>query len=170
MSQHCRLPHTRPDGLQLEEHRDHQERLWNLERWAWAAFGGLIFAALLGATGGGGLLAHRMTEVWGGVIEYPRIGRWQAGDVIVFHLPGGAVEREVAMGTAFAEAYEIRDLQPPAERVESGPDGQLMYFRLDQGGPARIVLHVRPEHPGLVRWRVGIDGGPPVSLSAFILP
>ena len=170
MIQDVRPPRLRPDGLQLEEHRENQERLWSIERWAWGVFLAITLAAALGATGAGGIFAHGVTEAQGGRIEHPRVGRWQTGDDIVFHFPAGAAERRLTLGPSFAQAYQIVDLQPAPRQVEAGPDGEVMHFRLDRGGPARVVLHVRALYPGLLRWNVRIDGGAPVALTALILP
>lgn len=53
------VPPIRPDGLQLDEHRQFQERFWTIERAAWIVFGMIVIAALAGAFGAGGRLPQQ---------------------------------------------------------------------------------------------------------------
>jgi hypothetical protein len=165
-----KVPAIRPDGLQLDEHRSYQEKLWTVERWAWAAFAAVTLAAILGASGAGGPLSHQLSQVGGGAIEHPRIARWQATDTIIVHFPGGSATRSLTLAPPFAQMFQVEDVQPPARRVEAGPEGEVLHFQLDQGGPAQVVMHIRALSPGLARYRASIDGGAPRDLRTFILP
>jgi hypothetical protein len=163
-------PETRSDGLQLADHRSYQERLWAVERWAWGAFLAIVLAAVLGFTGAGGVLSHRLSDVEGGQVDHPRFARWQANDDIVVHFPKGPLARSLSLAPSFAEAFQVEDIHPRPLRVETGPEGETLHFRMTEGGPARVILHVRPLRPGLARFGVSIDGGAPQELSSLILP
>src|SRR3546814_10863353 len=77
---HLDQPSIRPDGLQVEDHRGYQEKLWTVERAAWIVFIVITLAAALGATGAGGPLSRQVAVTEHGRIDYPRIARWQASD------------------------------------------------------------------------------------------
>lgn len=162
-------PPVRPDGLQLEENRRYQERLWAVERWAWAVFVAVTLAAALGATGAGGLLSRNTDVVAGGEIDVPRIARWQASDEITVRFAAGGRDRTLLLSPQFWRSFQVETLQPRPERMVTAVDGQTIHFAAGKG-PAEVVLHVRPHSPGLVRYRIGIDGSAPVALSTLILP
>ncbi|MBI1178975.1 MAG: hypothetical protein GC201_00350 [Alphaproteobacteria bacterium] len=164
------VPPIRPDGLQLDEHRAYQERLWTVERWAWAGFVAITIAAALGATGSGGPLARSRDGLEGGTVEHPRVTRWQTADEMSVELAPGGGERTLFLGPAFPRAFAIEEVQPQPAAVEVGPDGEALHFRTSGGGPARIVLSLRARHPGLARYAARIDDGAARTLSTLILP
>lgn len=170
MPLHITVPSIRPDGLQLEEKRDYQRRLWRVERWAWGVFIAIVLAAALGLTGSGGLLAHGTVELGSGTVDYPRIGRWQTGETLVIRFPRGPAERSLTLGPQFDESFKIGDVRPRPTKVEAGPDGEIMHFSLDRGGPAQVAIHVTALRTGIARYHAGIDGGAPQELVTFILP
>lgn len=163
-------PGIREDGLQLDEPRRVQERIWTAERWAWVSFGLIVLAALAGLTGSGGPLAHQETRLDGGRLDYPRITRWQSTDDMTLQLAAGPAERRLTLSREFAEAFTIKDIQPAPERAKAVPDGQRLVFRLPDGAPAQIRLYLRPSTPGLVRFRAALDESAPASLSILVLP
>lgn len=170
MPPHATVPIIRPDGLQLEEKRDYQRRLWRVERWAWGVFIAVILAAALGLTGSGGLFAHGAVALDGGTIDYPRIGRWQTGETLVIRFPKGPAERSITLGSQFDEAFKIDDVRPRPSKMEAGPDGETMHFSLDRGGPAQVAINITALRAGIARYHAGIDGGAPQELVTFILP
>jgi hypothetical protein len=163
-------PPIRDDGLQLEENRPFQERLWSTERWAWLAFFAIIAAAIGGFTGAGGYFSHAETNLAGGTIDRPRISRWQASDTFTLRFAPGGTERRLTLSPAFAETFHLEDIQPAPERFEALPSGESMIFLVPQGAPATVWLHVRAMQPGLATYAASIDGGPPASLSTFVMP
>lgn len=161
----------RDDGLQLDEPRRFQERYWTAERWAWAGFALLVAAALAGLTGGGGPLSRAEARLAAGTLDYPQIARWQgADDVTVRFAPAPAGERSLTLSAAFGESLALESVHPEPARVEAGPEGHRLVFRVVAGAPARAVLRVRPSEPGLVRFRAALDGAPGVAVSMLVLP
>ena len=162
-------PAVRPDGLQLNENRSYQEKHWTAERCAWLAFLAIAFAAILGATGSGGVFSHSLASLEGGEMDYPRIARWAASDEMTVRLDQGSGERTLLLSNGFARSFQIESVQPQPVRVDAVPDGQRLRFA-SSGGPAQIVLHLRPQSPGIARFRASIDGGAPQDLATLILP
>lgn len=163
-------PPVRSDGLQLEEHRSFQEKMWTIERWGWAGFGVIIVAALLGVTGGGGYLAHARAQIEGGEIDYPRFARWDTGEGFKVIFAAGEEERALTLSPAFADAFQIEDIRPAPERSQARPDGDRMIFRLIAGAPATVHIHVRAVKPGLARFKAAIDDGARQDITAIVLP
>lgn len=162
-------PSVRPDGLQLDENRPYQERLWTVERWAWAAFLLLTLAAALGATGAGGPFSREVAAVEGGEIDLPRIARWQASDEMTVRFARGSGERTLLLSPQFSRSFQIESILPRPERVVADSDGHTFHFAAGDG-QAEAVLHLRSQSPGLVRYRIGIDGSTPTERSTLILP
>lgn len=160
----------RDDGLQLEEPRRFQERYWTAERWAWAGFALLVLSALAGLTGGGGPLSRGEAELGAGSLDYPRIARWQAVDELTVRFAAGGAERSLTLSPRFAESFALESALPEPLRVEAGPDGKRLVFRLVEGAPGQAVLQVRPSSPGIVGFAAAIDGQRPVPLSTVVLP
>lgn len=162
-------PPVRPDGLQLEDRRRYQEKLWTVERCAWVAFIAITLGALAGITGAGGILSRHSATMDGGEIDHPRIARWQASDEMTVRFVEGAGARSLLLSSGFVESFQIETVQPRPTRVEAVADGQVMHFA-SADGPVQVVLHLRPQHPGLARYRASINGGTAADLSTLILP
>lgn len=160
----------RDDGLQLEEHREFQERFWTIERWAWMAFGLILLLGLAGLAGGGGLLAHTNIVTDAGEVDYPRVARWESADemTITFGLPAG--EHRLALSPRFSQFFQIEDIQPMPERSFTSPAGEVMEFQAENGPPSKVVLHLRAQRPGLARYDISLDGGSPVGVTTVVLP
>lgn len=162
-------PPVRPDGLQLDENRRYQERLWTVERWAWGVFLAVTLAAALGATGAGGPISRNLAVVTGGEIDVPRMTRWEASDKLTVRFAAGSGERTLLLTPQFARSFQVEAILPQPQRVVAASDGHTIHFAAGNG-PAEAVLHLRPQSPGLVRYRVGIDGSMSTELSTLILP
>lgn len=166
---HLDQPAIRPDGLQLQDHRSYQEKLWTVERFAWIVFILITLAALLGATGAGGPISRQMAVTEPGRIDYPRIARWQASDELTVEFAATAGPRRLRLSPEFARSFQVEGVQPTPERVEATPEGQEMHFAAADG-PAQVVMHLRPQSPGLARYRASLNGGEALELWTLILP
>ena len=166
---HLDKPAIRPDGLQLEDHRSYQEKLWTVERCAWLVFIAITLAAALGATGAGGPFSRKLAAIEGGQIDHPRIARWEASDEMAVHFAAVGGPRTLMLSPAFARSFQIEGVQPEPDRVEATPDGQVMHFDAT-GGPVQVIIHLRPQYPSLATYRVSLNGGPAQDLSTLILP
>jgi hypothetical protein len=160
----------RDDGLQLEEHREFQERFWTVERWAWVGFGLILIFALSGLAGGGGFLAHATITMEAGEVDYPRITRWESADevTVTFGSPGD--EHRLTLSPQFSQYFQIEDIQPLPARSATSPAGEVMVFQSENGPQSKVVLHLRPQRPGLAGYEVSLDGGDPVGVTTVVLP
>lgn len=162
-------PPIRPDGLQLNENRSYQEKHWTAERCAWILFLVIALAAILGATGAGGPFSRGSTTLEGGEVDYPRIARWASSDEMTVRLGNGTGERTLQLSNSFARSFQIESIQPQPVGVDAVPGAQALRFG-STGGPAQIVIHLRPQSPGMARFSASIDGGAPQELTTLILP
>jgi hypothetical protein len=160
----------RDDGLQLEEHRGFQERFWTIERWAWAVFGLILLGALAGLAGGGGFFAHATIASEAGEVDYPRVARWESPDEITVRFGSSGAEHRLILSPRFSEYFQIEDIQPMPDRSLVSPAGEVMVFPSEHGPPAKVVLHLRAQRPGLARYDVSLDGGNPVGVATLVLP
>jgi hypothetical protein len=160
----------RDDGLQLAEHRDFQERFWTVERWAWVGFGLILLAAVAGLFGGGGVLAHTTITTEAGKVDYPRVARWESADEVTVTFGSSDEEHRLTLSPQFAQYFQIADIQPLPERSLTGPVGEVMVFQSENGPPSKVVLHLRPQRPGLAGYEVSLDGDDPVGVTTVVLP
>lgn len=161
-------PPVRPDGLQVEDHRRYQERLWTAERWAWGFFVLFTLAALLGATGSGGMLSRHQAVTAAGEIDLPRVTRWQSSDHMMVRFADGG-EHTLLLSPQFSQAFQVEAIRPEPVRVVSGPDGHTIHLA-GGDGPAEAFLYLRPQGPGRTQYSIALDGATPVPLSTLTLP
>ena len=163
-------PPIRADGLQIEEDRTFQERVWSSERAALGAFAVIVLAALSGLAGSGGPLAERRLATEAGTIEYPRVMRWETADRVVLRLAATRPTHEVVLFAPFADRFEIDAVQPVPLTARAGQERLSLDFASDGAAGTEVVLSIRPSAPGLVRYRIGLDGAAPVTLRHLVLP
>jgi hypothetical protein len=158
---------------ELEEDRPFQERFWNAQRVAWFILILIVIAALAGFSGQGGPFARATVSGPAGMIDYPRVTRWETSDEIRLTL-GAGIERQavVEIGPAFPDLFELEDIQPAPAESHAGPNGQRLVFHLDPA-PARreVIMHVRAMRPSFTK---GIDmrigEGPRLRIRSVVLP
>ncbi|MHA6692738.1 hypothetical protein [Devosia sp. A449] len=163
-------PPVRPDGLQLDEHRQFQEKFWTVERFTWGAFLVFIVLALLGLTGDSGVFARRTVIMQGGTLDYPRVARWEGADEFIVQFDAGAPRRTLLLSPDFVANFQIEQIQPSPERSEAGADGNRLSFRFKAGDPASAKLQMRAQSPGLATYGIAVDEGAPVQFHILILP
>ena len=156
----------RPDGLQLDERRDWQRRHWRAERIAWAGFGALVLAALLGLTGAGGPLASARIGIGPAEAAMPRVGRLQRAGLLTIRLPAEPALHEIRLGPGFTDHYTLGTLHPRPRHEATGPGGTRLVVAAPGG---EVRFQVRPHRPGLARFTLGIDGHA-ARLGALVLP
>ncbi|NWJ27604.1 hypothetical protein [Rhizobium sp. RM] len=164
-------PAVREDGLQLEEHRRFQERFWAIERFSWGVFAVIILAALLGVFGSGGPLATQVSELESAILEHPRIGRWEGTDemAIRFKPDSTSNERSLLLSNAFAEVFQVEDIQPLPTRTTIEANGQRLFFDSPARNGGVVTLHIRAQAAGPANFDVMVDDEL-ISLFSFIFP
>lgn len=157
-------------SLDLEDHRKFQFGFWRVQRIAWVGFLLILAAALAGLTGAGGPLSRASVDLGGGVVDHPRVSRWSAADEFRIRLAPGESERELLLSTAFADHFQIEDIQPAPVRSVAVADGDRLIFEAQPDRVAAVVLHVRAQKPGVADYAVGLNGDTPRVLRSVILP
>lgn len=162
-------PTVRPDGLQLDEHRPLQRRMWRIQRAGWAVFALICLGALLGLTGGGGPLHATRLRLGPVEIELPRISRWQAPDELRLRILHGNGPHRLVLDQAFLDRFEIERIDPRPETRRAAPGGQVMDFLTLGPPPHEITLHLRAERAGPVAFDLELDGRR-ARLHSLVLP
>ena len=163
----------RHTGLDVNDDRAFQERYWTFQRFAWAVMALILVAALAGATGSGGPLAHAEASGPGGSIEYPRIARWQTAEQMTVRLlPGASGIARIELGEAFARTFTVETIEPQPSSSAATAAGHLYEFDLGDGwGEKQIILHVRAARPSLpVQVPARLGDAPPLPLRLVVLP
>jgi len=158
----------RPDGLQLDEDRQFQERYWNFQRVGWAAFAVILMLAVLGFTGSGGPVSVTETQVGNARLRYPTVARWSTPDTLQVRFFGST--GEIRLGPDFLSAFEIQGIQPEPSKSSVGPDGLSLQFDVTGATPAPVHLAIQPRGPGRVSFEVSVDGSDPTRLGTLVMP
>jgi hypothetical protein len=161
---------TQPE---LDEDRTFQERFWDVERVAWLILALIVIAALAGFSGQGGAFARATVSGPTGMIEYPRVTRWETSDEFRLTLAAGAGRQAaVEIGSSFPDMFEFEDIQPAPAKSYATSSGQRLVFDLDAAPAEReIIMHVRAMKPSFT---TGIDmrigEGPRLRIHPVVLP
>jgi hypothetical protein len=161
------------DDLDIIENRAWQERFWSIQRVAWVVMALILIAAILGAFGSGGPLATARAETAGAVIDYPRIGRWQAAAEMIVGLPprsSGPVE--VHLSSEFLEVYGIDSISPAPRETAATPSGHRYTFDVVPGGERKsLVFHLRAMRAAMpTRSELRLGNSAPAQLNFVVLP
>lgn len=164
------LPPVRRDGLQIEEHRSFQEKFWKTERIAWIGFGVFILLALLGMTGSGGFQARAKLTFDGGFVEVPRFSRWEMSDSLNAVLPPAQGDQTLSIGSDFFRTFQVEDIDPPPLSSEGSSDAVVYHFRAAPGQPLVLTMHLRSQHPGIVKYQLSVNDAPAQTTRTIVWP
>jgi hypothetical protein len=160
----------RPDGLQLDEDRQFQERYWNFERVGWATFAVILMLAVFGFTGSGGPVSVSESRIGNALLTYPTIARWSTPDTLQVRFLGSEAG-EIRLGPDFLSAFEVQVIQPEPSESSVGPNGLSLKFDVTGATTlAPINLTIQPRRPGTVSFEVSIDGSDSAQLSTLVMP
>lgn len=163
------IPTVRPDGLQLEEHRNRQERYWRVQRVAWWSFGAIMLLAALGLTGGGGTFQTRTVAFASATVELPRVTRWEGSDEMSITFRGPASRPEIRITQPFFDRFSIERIQPEPTETRLLPDAQALTFAAAGDPPHRVGIDLRAGHFGWTAFDITI-GGETRRVSLIVLP
>ena len=170
MPQKAHYPEMRDDGLQLDEDRQLQEKIWTAERIAHVVFGLLVLAGLVGLAGSGGPLARATLEGATGSVEYVRIARFDTAADLTIRFAAARPDHRVRIAGPFPDRVQIESVQPQPVREVAGPDGITFEFAAEAAQPASATLRLRPTTPGLSRLTIAIDDAAPLAATVVVLP
>ncbi len=164
----------RVGDLEVGQDLAFERRSWAVQRAAWAAICLVLLAALLGLLGGAGPLARARASAGPLEVEYSRFARHGAPAELVIRLGREAArggEARVWIEQAYLDGLRVATITPPPARVEAGDGRQTFIFALAEGdAPATIVFHTTPQTLGGRAGRLGLPGGPELSLGQLVYP
>jgi hypothetical protein len=161
--------------LELDQDLAFQHRSWIVQRIGWIVLGLIIVAALLGLFGEGPL-SHTTARTQDGSLglAYNRFWRVQAAMTLrVFLMPKTAYAGEVRLwlSRSYVDAVDVQHITPQPQRVEAGTDRLTYVFAISQmGQQIEITFQVKPERPGRVAGRLGLEDGTTLSFAHVIYP
>lgn len=160
-------------GLQVEEDRAWQEKFWTAQRIAWVLMALFIFAALVGFTGKGGAFASATAQTPAGMIEYPRITRWQSDELLTVKLPSAASgEVQLELSNSFVELFAVQSIKPEPSKAVATATGHRFTFDVERGGgPKLIQFQIQAENPALLQPMTAMIGtSQPAQMTVTVLP
>ena len=163
-------PEIRDDGLQLDEDRQLQEKIWTAERVAHVLFGFVVLAGLAGLAGSGGPLARASRSTEAGSVAYVRLARFDTAADLTVRFAAARPDHRVRIAGPFPDRLQIESVQPRPVREVAGPDGITFEFAAEPAEPASATLRLRATAPWVSRLRIGIDDAEPVTATMIVLP
>ncbi len=163
-------PEMRDDGLQLDEDRRFQEKIWTAERVAHAAFGIIVLAGLAGLAGSAGPLAGATLHGEAGSVEYARIARFDAAASVTILFSTARPDHRVRIAGPFPDRVLIESVQPQPVRTVAGTDAITFEFAAEAAEPAFATLWLRPTTPGVSGLTIAIDDAAPIAATVVVLP
>jgi hypothetical protein len=167
--------------LDVAEDPAFTRREWVVQRVAWAASLLVLLAALCGLLGNGP--ASRASVSAGELrVEYERFARRLAPAALVVRLGtapadperrGQPERRGVWLDADYVEAVEVQRVTPAPDQVVSSGDRVVYLFALEAGSGAKapsVAFAMRPRRTGVQHARVGLVGGPAVTLRQLVYP
>lgn len=157
------------EPVQINENRGFQAWFWAGQRVAWVGFGGLVVAALLGFTGGGGHFAQGQITQEFVTLTFPAVTRRRAEAVLDITVNGSQSQTIVQFDAAFQHAFRLVSMTPPASTAVATQTGTTYSFELSGPGPKLLRLGLSGNMVGIANYTVVVDGHM-VALSSLILP
>ena len=166
---------NRVGDLEINQDLEFQHLSWKLQRIGWGLMALLLVAALAGLLGPGPLsdttAGEENSMLW---VEYNRFERYQSPIMLKIHLgPGAAKDGKVRlwMNRDYIQNMELRHIDPEPESVEVGAESTAYVFNIaDPEKSTTIFFHLEPNTRGWLPLRIGLQGGPHVSLRQFLYP
>lgn len=166
---------NRVGDLELDQDLTYQQREWRIERISWIVWALLVLAALLGILGPGPLskatAGNAGDPIW---VEYQRFVRHRSPtELIVYVAPDGSEEGALSLqiDQELTEKAQIERIDPEPAKEQAGM-GRITYtFPIDEGDAVlHVIYHLELESFGPSTIRVGLEGGPEVSINQFVYP
>lgn len=162
-------------ALSIEHDSRFQRREWLVQRVGWVVMTAAIGAALVGLLGEGPLSDRVAGEKGGPLwVEYQRFGRWQAPEEMRVHLGRHqATDGQVRLWLSrdLIEKLEVEQVTPPPDVVELHDDHVTYVFQAPgHGEGAEITFNIKPQHWGPRVGRIGLTGGPSLTLTELVYP
>jgi hypothetical protein len=161
---------NKPNDLDSHFDETFQQRWWRAERIAWGALVVILLAGLSGAFGRGSL--SKATARGGALtIEYERLARYKTPTPFTVDAAAPGDEVVLFVGQALLSTAKLSDVVPTPTEMRAGGDGVRLVFRKQQGATSvRAQMTFEPQRAGVVKGRVGLDGGEQLEVRQLIFP
>lgn len=159
-----------PGGLQIEQDLALQRKEWRIQRVLWWVLVLVLLLAMLGLFGNSGPLNQAVAGDGTLKVEYQRFGRYQTAGRFQVTAGGGSRALQLMLDGDYWESVRIDRVTPEPASVQGGGRALTYTFHPAVTGPARITLHVTPQHAWRHRGRVGLPGGPWVEFTQIVYP
>lgn len=169
MNEDIAIPPIRKDGLQLEEHRQLQNRFWFIQRVSWVGFGVISIVALLGFTGSGGVFQKQSIRFAEGIVDAPRVSRWEGSDEMKVRFTAEDDMQEITIAQPFFDTFGLERIQPEPAEALAAAGGQILRFPTDGAAPHVIGFSIRAMHFGWSRFDLTI-GSETKTVNILVLP
>ena len=160
---------VRPDGLQVDERKTLQARIWLFQRVSWLVMLILVALAVAGFTGDGGWVAERTVTADQAIVTGPRFLRRSSTARMSVTFVGERTLHRLALGADFVGQFDIEATSPPPQTTRLSDDRQVMAFAADGAGPQVVTLLIRARAFGRADFVIDVDGTA-VNWQAFVLP
>lgn len=161
--------------LELNQDLDFQRRSWKVQRIGWALMALVVVAAALGLLGGSGLLSDTIigSETDELQIRYHRFLR--QGKPVTLDIQAWPADDEkqvkIQLDRDYLNHFKLDQVVPEPSQTEAHSETLIFTFDLAQPGDSvEIKFDMRPEFSGAVSGHVGIENGPSLEISHFVLP
>lgn len=159
----------RLDGLQLAERPRLQSVIWVVQRLVWFLSLGVVLIALMGLTGRGGPWADRTEIGPAAIVDYPRVTRRLASDVLTVRFGQPGENHVLGLSDEFLSRFEVQLITPRPVREETFRGGTALHFLASGPPPHRVTLTLRARESGSLNTQLAVDGTV-MPLSLTILP
>jgi hypothetical protein len=169
------MPAKAGRDLEVAEDLEFQRRSWIAQRAGWVIMALVVFAAVAGLFGAGPLSSAQSGAsnglIW---IEYERFGRLKAPNTLRIHFAQGAVRKghiRIWIDRAYLQETKPERVLPEPQKVEVSGERLLYEFSAaSDAGAGAISFELEPGSFGLIRGRLGLDGGDELRFRHFIFP
>jgi hypothetical protein len=144
-------------------------RNWVFERAGWVVLGVVLIGAALGVFGDGWLSrGHLVDEAL--TVHYARFGRAHSPNDLVVEWQSPEQQGVLWISRSYLDGFSIEEIRPEPESASIGADRVAYTFRVQDATSARVRFTLRPERVGVVRGRLGSDGGADVEIRQLVFP
>lgn len=168
----------RVGDLEINENLKFQRRDWAVQRIGWAVMAVFVIAALLGLFGGTGSLRGEAKGGSGDAavsVSYERYLRFMKPTTLEIQVGEEAGKNgkiSVWVDRRYLDGLQIQQITPQPSSAKSGAERLTYVFEVDDPDKATTVsFDLLPQQKfGVLKGRVGVGDGEPVSFGQFIYP
>lgn len=161
--------------IEVGQDLDFQRREWVIQRVAWYVMVLILILAVVGIFGRGPIAqATARADDASLLVRYDRVDRRRAPAHLEIELAPGTAQHgqiEVWIAEEFLRRIELRGVLPEPAEMRGAGDRTIFVFAIaDPNQSTRVTLDFEHESAGRAQIRVGLVGGPDVTVTQFVFP